>query len=194
MLILLAGLLILLGAHSVRIVADDWRTRTIDSIGAMRWKLFYGLISLAGFVLVVVGFPAARAGAGELWPPPPGAALLALLLTVPAFILTVAGYVPGSHLKARLGHPMVLGVALWALAHLLATGRSVDVVLFGAFLIWAVVDFSVARRRDREAGIQSAPGNGIRDIIAVALGTFAWAAFVFILHEQLIGVKTGLSG
>jgi len=194
MLILLAGLLILLGSHSVRIFAEDWRTRTIDSIGIMRWKLFYAVISLAGFALVVIGFPAARAGAAELWQPPPGAALLALVLTVPAFILMVAGYVPGSHLKARLGHPMVLGVAVWALAHLLATGRSVDLLLFGAFLIWAVVDFQAARGRDQRAGILPVPGNGIRDIIAVAVGTFAWAAFVFILHEQLLGVKTGLSG
>lgn len=194
MLILLAGLLILLGVHSVRIFAEDWRTRTIDGIGLLKWKAAYGLVSLVGFALVVIGFPAARAGAVALWQPPAAMALLTMLLTIPAFILVVAGYVPGSHLKKMFGHPMVFGVALWGLAHLLANGRSVDLLLFGAFLVWATADFLAARRRDGQAGIVRPAGNGIMDVIVVVVGVFAWAAVVFVIHEQVLGVKLGFAG
>ena len=194
MVMLLAGLLILLGSHSVRIFADDWRTRTIDSIGVLPWKGLYGLISMVGFVLVVMGFHAARADAADLWRPPAAMGLLTVFLTVPAFVLMVAGYVPGTHLKARLGHPMVLGVALWAFSHLLANGRSVDVLLFGAFLVWAAVDFVAARQRDRRSAIVQPAGNGIRDVIVLLAGVFAWAVVVFVLHESLMGIKIALVG
>lgn len=194
MVMLLAGLLLLLGTHSVRIFADDWRTRMIDSIGVLPWKGAYSLISMVGFVLVVMGFQAARADAAELWRPPAAMALLTVFLTVPALILIVAGYIPGTHLKARLGHPMVFGVVLWAFSHLLANGRSVDILLFGAFLIWGVADFVAARQRDRRFGVVRAAGNGIRDVIVLLVGVFAWAAVAFVLHEKLIGVKIGLVG
>jgi uncharacterized membrane protein len=73
------------------------------------------------------------------------------LLTLPAFILLVAAYVPGNRIKAAIGHPMVAGVKLWALAHLLANGSLADLLLFGGFLAWAVASFAAARRRDRAA-------------------------------------------
>jgi uncharacterized membrane protein len=189
MTLLILGLLIFLGVHSVRIVADDWRTRQIARLGLMRWKGIYAAASLLGFMLIVWGYAQARMEPVVLWIPPLWGRHLAALLTLPAFILVVAAYVPGNHLRAALGHPMLAGVKLWALAHLLATGLLSSLVLFGSFLAWAVVDFAASRRRDRAAGVRPAPGTLRGDAIAVVVGAVAWFVFARHLHATLIGVQ-----
>jgi uncharacterized membrane protein len=189
MTLLLAGLVVFLGAHSVRIFADPWRARTIARIGEGPWKGVYSLVSLAGFALLVWGYGVARGTPVVLWTPPLWTRHLAALLTLPAFILIVAAYVPGNRLKAAVGHPMIAGVKVWALAHLMANGMLADVVLFGAFLVWAVADFAVSRRRDRVAGRSYPAGPVGRDVAVVVVGVVAWAVFAFALHGPLIGVR-----
>ena len=188
MTLLLLGLAIFLGVHSIRIVADASRTAVIARIGAGSWKAVYSLLSIAGFVLLVIGYGAAREAPVVLYAPPAWARHLAALLTMPAFVLLAAAYVPGNGIKRAVGHPMVAGVKLWALAHLMANGTLADVVLFGGFLLWAVASFTAARRRDRAAGTPRPAGSGARTAIAVVVGLLAWAAFAFALHRPLIGV------
>lgn len=186
---LIFGLLIFLGAHSVRIVADGWRAGRIAKLGEMRWKGLYSLVSLAGLALIVWGYGLTREVPVDLWIPPLWTRHVTTLLTLPAFILLAAAYVPGNGIKAAIGHPMVAGVKLWALAHLISNGRLGDVMLFGAFLVWAALDFRSARRRDRAAGVQSAPGTPARNAVTIVVGVIAWAAFATFLHEWLIGVN-----
>jgi uncharacterized membrane protein len=185
---LIAGLLLFLGVHSTRVFADDWRNRTRARVGAGPFKGIYSLVSLAGFVLLVWGYGVARQQPVVLWNPPTGMRHLAALLTLLSFVLLAAAYVPGNQIKARLHHPMVLGVKVWALAHLLANGTLADVLLFGSFLIWAIVLFAVSRRRDRREGTVYAPGTASATGITVVAGVLAWAAFAFWLHRVLIGV------
>jgi uncharacterized membrane protein len=104
-------------------------------------------------------------------------------------VLIVAAYVRGSRIKARLGHPMTLGVKTWAFAHLLSNGRLGDVVLFGAFLAWGVMTYVNARRRDREAGTVYPIGPISKDIIVVVVGIVVAAVFAKWLHAPLIGVR-----
>lgn len=187
--LLILGLLLFLGAHSVRIVADGWRTAQIARLGEPAWKGLYTLVSLVGFALIAYGYGQARAEPLALWTPPPWSRHAASLLTVPAFILLVAAYVPGTRIKAAVGHPMVAGVKLWALAHLLANGTLADLLLFGAFLLWAVADFASARRRDRTAGRTYAATGWGRDVIAVVVGLGVAVLFMRLGHEWLIGVR-----
>ena len=189
MVYLVLGLVIFLGAHSVRIVADDWRSRTIARIGANGWKGVYSVASLIGFALIIWGFGQARMQPMQLWSPPPGMRHLALLLTLAAFVLLAAAYVPGNSIKARVHHPMVLGVKVWALAHLLANGNRAHVLLFGAFLVWAVLDFSSARRRDRVAGTVYPAGRPMATVVTVVAGAVAWAVFAMWLHGWWIGIR-----
>ncbi len=189
MTLLIVGLVLFLGIHSVRIVADNWRSAQIARLGPNAWKGLYSLVSIIGFVLLVVGYGVARQSPVILYTPPLWMRHLASVLTIPAFILLVAAYVPGTRIKRALGHPMVLGVKLWALAHLLANGALADLVLFGSFLVWAVFNYAAARRRDRVAGKVYATGPVTRDAIAVVVGLGAWAAFAFWLHGPLIGVR-----
>lgn len=189
MLVLILGLVIFLGLHSVRIVADGWRAQTITRIGAQPWKGLYSLVSIVGFGLIVWGFGLARQQPVQWWSPPPAMRHVAALLTLLAFVLLAAAYVPGNGIKARLHHPMVLAVKVWALAHLLANGNAAHVVLFGAFLVWAVLNFSAARRRDRAAATVYPAGNAAATTSVLIVGVVAWAVFAFWLHGWLIGVR-----
>lgn len=205
---LILGLILFLGAHSVRIVADDWRTQKIQALGEKAFKGVYALISLLGLYLLVVGYGEARLQTVVLWNPPTATRHIGLLLMLLASILMVAAYIPRNHLKIRMGHPMVLSVKVWALSHLLANGNLADVILFGAFLIWAVLNFKSARARDR-AQVQGPDSNAevsdgvslaslpedapIQPSLAATLITLAggialWAVITFVLHAKVVGV------
>jgi len=189
MALLILGLVLFLGVHSLRIVANDWRMRQRARLGENRWKALYSLVSIAGFVLIVYGFGVARQQPVLLYASPPGLRHLNALFTLLAFVLVAAAYVPRNHLKAKLGHPMLAGVKIWAFGHLLATGMLHDVVLFGAFLLWAIVDFISARRRDRLDGTTYPAGTVRGDAITVIVGLVGWAVFAHWLHTWLIGVS-----
>jgi uncharacterized membrane protein len=190
MTLLLAGLLLFLGAHSVRIFADDWRTARIAAMGPLAWKAAYSVVSIIGFVLIAYGYGLSRQAPIDLWTPPVWTRHLAALVTLPVFILLTAAYIPGTRIKATLKHPMILGVKAWALAHLIANGRLSDVILFGAFLAWAILDFRAARSRDRAQGITYPAAEGLaRDIAVVVVGLGVWVAFAMALHAPLIGVQ-----
>ena len=190
MIYLVIGLVVFLGVHSLRIVADDWRTRTLARVGEGTWKGLYSVVSVAGFALLVWGYGQARLASPVLYDPPLFTRHITGLLMLLALVLVVAAYVPANHLKAAVGHPMLAGVKVWAFAHLLSNGRLADVVLFGAFLAWAVVDFMVSRRRDRLAGTGYPAGRVTRTGLVLILGAVAWAALSMGLHRWLIGVPT----
>src|SRR5512144_1427365 len=153
MTILIAGLVLFLGPHSLRLVADGWRSAQVARLGERKWKGLFALVALVGLVLTIWGFGQARLSPVIVWDPPAWAPRVTSLILLPAFVLIVAGNLRGTKMKAALGHPMLLGTALWAFAHLLGNGRLAGVVLFGAFLVWAIVDYAASRRRDAAAGV-----------------------------------------
>ena len=205
---LIFGLILFLGAHSVRIVADDWRTQKMEALGEKAFKGVHALISLLGFYLLVVGYGEARLQTVVIWNPPTATRHISLLLMLFSSILMVAAYIPRNHLKIRMGHPMVLSVKVWALSHLLANGNLADMLLFGAFLIWALLNFKSARVRDRvqvqlpdsnaevNAGGSSASlpedapvkPNLVATLITLAGGIALWAVITFVLHAKVVGV------
>ena len=187
--VLIIGLIVFLGAHSTRIFAEDWRTAQRKRLGENAWKGIYSVVSIIGFSLIVWGFGLARQEPVLLWTPPAAMRHIAALLTLIAFVLLVATYVPRNAIKSRLHHPMLLSVKLWALAHLLANGKLADVLLFGAFLAWAVACFIAAQKRDRATGAQYPAGATGATLVTVAAGAAVWAAFAFWLHGVLIEVR-----
>lgn len=189
MTVLIVGLVLFLGVHSSRFLASDFRTRQIAARGAGAWKAIYSIVSAVGLVLIVWGYGLTRQSPVELWNPPRALFGVSSLLMVLSFILLVAAYVPGNRIKARLGHPMTLGVKTWAVAHLLSNGRLGDVVLFGAILAWAVVVYINARKRDRAAGTVYPVGPMSKDVITVVIGIVAALVFAKWLHGPLIGVQ-----
>ena len=186
MIILLLGLVLFLGAHSVSIINEPWRNRMVSKMGEVPWKGVYSLISIIGFVLIIWGYGLARADSVVLYSPPVWLRHVTMLLLLPVFPLLLAAYLPG-RIKTTTKHPMLAATKLWAFAHLLANGTLADVLLFGAFLAWAVVDrISLKRRKQRP--LPAAPASKANDIIAVVVGLALYAAFIVWLHGWLIGV------
>ena len=186
--LLIIGLIIFLGSHSCRIFAEPWRNHMIDRLGEVKWKGLYTIISLMGLILVVIGYGQARQAPIVLWQPATYLIHIAILLNLVAFIF-LAGSSPNNNaIRLKLKHPMILGVKVWALAHLLANGTLVDLILFGSFLLWAVLDFRSARKRPihiPEKAVISTKAT----ITVVVTGIVLWAAFIFGLHQYLIGVS-----
>jgi uncharacterized membrane protein len=186
---LILGLVVFLGVHSARIVAEGPRRAFIAKHGANAWKGLYTLLSLAGFALLVWGYGLARQQPTVLWASPTWLSHVAALLTLISFVLLAAAYVPGNSIKARLHHPMTLSVKVWAFAHLIANNTLADVLLFGGFLAWSIAVFAAARRRDRVDAVSYAAGSASRTALAVAIGVIAWVVFALWLHGWLIGVR-----
>jgi uncharacterized membrane protein len=187
--ILILGLLIFIGVHSIRLVSPTWRDAQAVRFGEYGWKGLYSVISLVGVVLIAWGYGEARRVPDVLWTPPIGIRHLTALLVAVAFVLIAAAYVPGNRIKRTIGHPMMAGVAMWALGHLLANGTLNAIVLFGVFLIWGAVGAIVSRGRDRAAGVRYPAGTVSGDATVVIVGLIAWAIFAFALHRWLIGMS-----
>lgn len=189
MTLLVAGLILFVVVHSLRIFADDWRSQMVARLGPMAWKGLISVASLVGIIMMSKGYAAARVAPVVLWQLPVWLSHLVSLLTLAAFILFVAAYIPKNKIKSQLGHPMVISVKIWAFSHLLANGSLADLVLFGGLLAWAVMSFRAARQRDRRDGVVRPAGAMGPTLSAVAVGGAIWAWFAFYGHAWLIGVQ-----
>jgi uncharacterized membrane protein len=184
---LILGLVLFLGIHSVSIVAPGWRDAQARRLGEFPWKGIYTLISIAGLVMLVIGYGMARQSPVVLYAPPSWMRHVVMLLMLPVFPLLLAAYLPG-RIKAAVKHPMLAAVKLWAFAHLLANGNLADVLLFGGFLAWAVADrISLKRRASRP--VPGAPPRPANDWIAVVGGLVLYGLFVGRLHQWMTGVS-----
>ncbi|WP_407519250.1 NnrU family protein [Methylobacterium oryzisoli] len=190
MTLLLVGLVLFLGTHAFTMLRGP-RARLIARVGEGPYKIGYTLLSLVGLVVLGLGYGQYRANAYvEIWSPPVWTRHLSLLLVLLAFVAFAAAYLPGQ-IKSRLKHPMLVGVKLWATAHLLANGDLGSMLLFGAFLAWAVAARISIKRRDEvkaHAGPAAAPAGWRNDALAVGIGVVAWFVFARVLHPWLIGV------
>jgi uncharacterized membrane protein len=183
----IVGLILFFATHSISIVAGPWRDRMVAQLGEKGWQGIYSLISIIGFVLIVLGYGVARGTTGVLYTPPLWTYHITALFMLPVFTLLMAANMPG-RIKTMTRHPMLLATILWALGHLISNGAVADVLLFGVFLVWSIADrISVARRAPR-MGHQMPPGR-MNDAIAVIGGLAIYAVFVFWAHAWLFGVS-----
>lgn len=186
MLTLILGLVLLLGIHSISIVALSLRDK-LAAKSELGWKLFYSVVSLLGIVLIVKGYAELKQTPTILYATPLWLRHLAATLLLPFFILFLVPYFPG-RIKNVIKHPQLLAVILWAVAHLLVNGLLADVVLFGSFLLWAIADhISMMNRVSRP--VPGAPKSNLNDVIVIVTGLGLYLAFAFWLHEMLIGVR-----
>ncbi|GAB1581216.1 NnrU family protein [Phyllobacterium phragmitis] len=189
MLVLILGLVIFLGIHSVQIVAPQWRRAKMAEWGEGKWKGLYSLAAAVGLVLIVWGFGMARQTAPILYEPPVWMKHITLLLMAFSFIFLAMFEMPAGKLKPKIRHPMLVAIKIWAFAHLLANGDLASLVLFLSFLAWAVWDrISVKRRERAEGAVVIASGPVINDVLTVVVGLVVYALFVWKLHEWLIGI------
>jgi len=210
MTLLICGLFLFIATHSVRIFAEPLRTTLVARMGEWPYKGVLAVLSLLGFWLLLTGYAQARLETWVVWTPPAFLRHIMWLLMLFALVLLVAAYVPRNHLKKRLKHPMVLSVKVWALAHLLVNGQIHQMVLFGAFLVWAVLSFRAARKRDSLAialqsdgassgevtdatQVNDAPeapsAQWLSTLLCLVIGGAAWAALLWRFHAEWFGVS-----
>jgi uncharacterized membrane protein len=183
---LIFGLVVFFGGHSISLLALGWRDRMANRLGVRAWQGVYSILALLGFYLLVTGYGAARPLAAVLYAPLPWLHYVAAVLMLPVFPLALASVLPG-RIRARAGHPLLLATMIWAVAHLLTNGSAADVLLFGAFLAWAVaIRVSLARRPARR--MIALPASRANDVIVMVGGLALYAAFIVGLHLRLFGV------
>lgn len=214
MTLLICGLFLFIATHSVRIFAEPLRTTLVARMGEWPYKGVLAVLSLLGFWLLLTGYAQARLETWVVWTPPAFLRHIMWLMMLFALVLLVAAYVPRNHLKKRLKHPMVLSVKVWALAHLLVNGQMHQMVVFGAFLVWAVLSFRAARKRDALANALHLEGDGagassgeasvatqvndapaappaqwLSTLLCLVIGGAAWAALLWRFHAEWFGVS-----
>lgn len=187
LLIMILGLALFLGVH-VFVSLREQRAAVIANWGEGPYKIAFALASALGLALIVYGFGLHRSsGYIPVWSPPAWTRHIAVALMLPAVICVVAAYVPGN-IKRTLKHPMLVGIKLWALAHLIANGDLGSIILFGAFLAWAVYD-RISLKRRTDPGAPPIPIGGWRnDAIAIVVGVVVYLALGFTFHPIVIGV------
>lgn len=182
----LLGLVLFFGIHSISIYALGLRDR-LAAKSELGWKGFYALVSLIGVVLIVRGYGEVSETPTILYSPPEFLRYIAALIMLPAFTCFIAPYFPG-RIKTALKHPQLVAVKLWSVAHLLVNGELGDVLLFGTFLVWAVVD-RISMKRRVQRPLPGAPESRLNDVIVVVGGLVIYVVFIFWLHASLIGVS-----
>ncbi len=187
MLLLILGLVLFLGIHSLRIVADPTRSGLVSRLGPGPFKGIYSLIALAGLILIVIGYGQARLDPVVLYQPPAFLRHLNMLLMLIVFPALLAAYLPG-RIQSTLKHPMLIAVKAWALGHLLVNGMLADVLLFGGFLAWAVADRISIKRRTASDSAPQLPATAFNDVVVIVGGLALYVAFAFWLHPILIDV------
>lgn len=190
-LLLIPGLLLFMGLHSLR--EFGLRERLQTRLGTGRYRLFFSIGVVISLLLIVQG----KAGAPfiQLWVPPFNLRSLTHLIMLSATMLFIAGSLPHSFTRELVVHPMLIGVILWGVAHLISNGDLASVLLFGLLPLWAVVKIvsleRIRHRANEAAGEPLAPP-ALRpalqwDAAAIVLGVIAYTMFL-VFHGQLFGL------
>ncbi len=189
MLLLILGLAAFFAVHIIP-TSTPMRDSFIERMGANGYKLAFSALSLIGLVLIVLGYHKLQLNPGKnvvLWDPPTWSKHIAFLLMLPAMIFLVASQVP-SRIRTALKHPMLVGIKIWALAHLIANGDLASLVLFGSFLAYAVYDRISLKQRNTAGPLGDRAGGPFNDVIVVAVGVALYAFLLMWGHGALIGV------
>ncbi|TDJ32223.1 MAG: NnrU family protein [Gammaproteobacteria bacterium] len=180
MTLLIAGLAVFFGPHLISTFVP-LRAALVDRLGENPYMGLYSAVSLAGLVMIVMGY--ARAPLEVVYEPPTWGRSGNTLLMLVAVILLVAAYAP-SNIKRLTAHPMLWGTFLWAAGHLLANGDKASLLLFGSFAIYALYDMWSANRRGQRPSKEKYPF--AKDITIVVLALIIYA-ILFRFHGTFFG-------
>ena len=188
------GLALFFAVHLVRVAAPNTRAAAIDRFGEGGWKGIYSLVSLIGLVLLGRGYSEAYGSTPLLYDVPAWGRFVPWILMAAAFVLATTSGGPVGRIRRAVGDPLLIATILWAFAHLFVRSDVLHVLLFGSFLVWAVVDLIDTRRR-RVQGLVEGPVLSdsrtawVADGLALVIGLALYLAFMVFLHQWLFGVS-----
>ncbi|MDB1144805.1 MAG: NnrU family protein [Alcaligenaceae bacterium] len=189
MLLLILGLLLFLGIHSIVIVAPNFRAKYRQTYPLI-WKSVYSLVSILGFILIVMGYGQSRMTPILIYTTPYWLRHITFLMMIPVFVFFLAPYFPG-RISRLTRHPQLMAVKIWAMSHLLVNGMLADILLFVGLLVWAILDLIALNRlpvSNPPNQPKGAPESKWNDFILLGLGIGLYIAFIVTLHGQLIGM------
>ena len=163
---LVLGLALWVAGHSFKRVLPDVREKLGEP-----GKGVSAVVILAGVVLMVIGYRAWFAPL--LYSPPTWGVHLNNLLMLISVILFGLG-TSKSTFRGMLRHPMLAGMALWAVAHLLVNGDWASVILFGGLGIWAVAEMQVINRAEPDWE-RPEPGTTVGTVKLLAISAVVFA-------------------
>lgn len=187
MALLILGLVLVIGMHSLKIVLPNWQSDLTRRIGRGPYIGLYSFVSTIGLVLIVWGFARAWQAPVFLYTPPSWGRHVTLLLMLPALILVFASIFPIGRIKRLVGHPLLIATMLWGLGHLFANGDLAGVVLFSAFFAWAVIDRIMQPAESSVTTNEVSSGHW--DLAAVFAGAALYAVLLAGLHYWVFGVS-----
>lgn len=191
MMLLIVGLVLFLGVHLLP-TNPELRTALAGRLGANAYKVLFSVLSLAGLVVIVMGYHKMQLHQGKnpvLWDPPLWMRHVTIALMLPSLVLFVASMIP-SRIRDAVKHPQVLGLKLWAFAHLLSNGDTASLLLFGSFLAYGVYELSSAKRRGARGPLGEAhPKSILNDVAVVAVALVVYFGLLHGGHLWLIGVS-----
>lgn len=181
------GALLFAGPHLLSVLAPASRDGLKQRWGETRFKMAYAAVSLAGVILLALGYLSARsspAGPELLYQPLDSARSLAMPMILVGFIF-IASTGGRSHIRQWLKHPFSLGVILWSLAHLLANGEIAVIWIFAIFLVIAVADAALSLWRGKKPAFEPSWSHDVRSI---AMGVVFYFVFLFGFHPYILKV------
>jgi uncharacterized membrane protein len=179
--LLILGLVLFIGVHLLPSFVS-LRRAAVDRLGPGAYKGLFSLLSLTGLVLMVIG--KYLADFQPLWQPPAWGRNAALVLLLPVFVLLAAANMP-SNIKRYTRHPMLWGVTLWSVGHLLSNGDRASLLLFGSLGVYALFGMLSANLRGAVKQVKVYPL--VKDGVTVAAGLVVYAVLL-LLHPYLFGV------
>ena len=178
--LLIGGLVLFIGIHILPTFTGA-RAALAAKLGENGYKLLFSVISVAGLVLIVIGY--GQAPRDQVFEPSHTARVFLPAAMAIAFVLVAVASVPG-RIRRVMRHPMMTGILIWAVLHLLANGDLASNILFGTFALWSVFAIlSVEHRGKRPGGM----GSLRLDLAGVAVGLLLYAV-VLTYHNELFGV------
>lgn len=184
MTVLIVGVVIWVAVHLIPTLGQKSKQELIDRLGDKGYQAFFTLMILAAVGFIIAGW---RSTPEEfLYVAPAWVRTLSFVLVVIAFLLIGAAHHP-TMIKRFIRHPMLVGVALWAISHLLVNGTTRALVLFGGLGLWALIEIPLINRRDGAYEIPDAPAFS-QEMKGVFISAIIFIA-MFFLHPYFAGVS-----
>ncbi len=181
MTLLITGLTVFFLVHLVPSITR-LREHLTKKLGLKSYKLYFSLTAFAGLIMIVLGM--VYAPFEPLWEPAFPYRRFIYYLNLIAFILLVSAQMP-SNIKRFVRHPMLSGVIIWSVAHLLVNGDKASMILFGSFLTYGIYANISANLREEHRVNQKYTINHDIAVITAALIVYG---IVLFSHEYLFGV------
>jgi len=182
--LLIAGVLLWTIGHLFPSFAPGVRQNLIDKLGAGPYRGVFSLVIVSALVLIVLGW---RSTSEEyLYVLPVWSRQLGFVLMY--FSVFLLGAAHGKSLiKRYIRHPMLMGVFVWSVSHLLTNGTTRSLILFGALGLWALIEMPLINARNRDwVRPEATPLAG--ELKGLVISAVVFAVLIW-LHPYFAGVS-----